>query len=156
MKKLIQLAFIWSTFLTIGLFASCSNVDKKNNLDVRDSVTIINSTLNYVLKTADLPKDYFNQPLKLIVPKGLSTNVNIIVNGKKCILLPNGTLPTEVMKNMDIFRPIPLVEIPLLKNENGIISIELILRSTGHNFLIEMKDNKENKFTIIKFRERTI
>jgi len=156
MKKLIQLTFIWSAFVTIDLFASCSSIDKKNNLDVRDSVTIINSTLNYVLKTADLPEDYFNQPLKLIVPKGLSTNVNIIVNGKKCILLPNGTLPSEIMKNMDIFRPIPLVEIPLLKNENGIISIELILRSTGHNFLIEMKDNKENKFTIIKFRERTI
>lgn len=156
MKKLIQFTFFYGTFVTLGLSASCSNIDRKGSLDIRDSLAIISTALNHILKTADLPKDYFNQPLKLVVPKGLSTNVNIIVNGKKCILLPNGTLPSEIMKHMDIFKPIPLVEIPLLKNENGIISIEFILRSTGHNFLIEMKNNKEGKFTIIKFRERTI
>lgn len=156
MKKLIQLTFICSALVATVLFTSCSSNEKKDSLDVRDSVAIINSSLNHLLKTAELPEDYFNQPLKLIVPKGLSTSSNIVVNGKKCILLPNGTSPSKMMKNMNIFKPIPLVEISSLKKENGIITIELILRSTGHDFLIEMKENKKNRFTFTKLRERTI
>ncbi len=156
MKKLIQFTFLCGAFVTLGLYASCSNIDRKGSLDIRDSVVIISTALNHILKTANLPDDYITQPLKLIVPKGLSRKVKILVNHKECILLPNGTSPSEIMKNMDIFKPIPLVEIPSLKKLNGIISIEIILRSTGHNFLIEMKEIKKGEFNIIKFRERTI
>jgi hypothetical protein len=141
--------------LTIALFNSCKRFETKN-LNSQDSVLIIDKALNHVLKQHILPKEYYNQALQIIKPKGLKQDIKIITNGKLCIILPEGTKAKDVLSNMNIYNPLPLVEIPLLELTNGLIYIELIFRATGHNFLLKIKKNKNGRFDIVGINERTI
>ncbi|ARS38500.1 hypothetical protein CA265_01890 [Sphingobacteriaceae bacterium GW460-11-11-14-LB5] len=132
-----------------------TNGGNYNYLDQKDSISIIEESLHHILGKKVLPKEYYNQPLQIIIPENLQ-HTEIFIDGKKCILLPINTDVKQLMKGMDIFKPITLVELGDLKLDNKLIFIELIFRATGHNFLLELKKDKSGRFKIINVRERTI
>lgn len=142
-------------FCTISLTLLSCNHSENNYLVQKDSISIIKESLDHILDKKVLPKEYYTQPLQIIVPKNLQ-HAEIFINGKKSILLPINTDVKQLMKGMDIFKPITLVELGDFKLRNKLIFIELIFRATGHNFSLELKKDKSGRFKIMNVRERTI
>lgn len=62
-----------------------------------------------------------------------------MVNGKECVVLPEGTLVKDILSKMDIYKPLPLAEVVQLKSKDELIYVEIIFRSTGHDFLLRVK-----------------
>lgn len=133
---------------------SCSKKAEKINKD-----EIVEFSLNYLLSNYtkfQLPIDYINQPLQIIQTKHYKPHRKIYVNGYNCIILPQQSSIDLIRKNMDIFKPLPLVEIIDLELKNDMIYIDIILRATGHNFLIQLKENNASNYKIVKIDSRTI
>lgn len=154
MKKIIIL-YISFYLLATASFYSCKRYETKS-LNNKDSVLIVNEALDHVLKQYILPKEYYNQPLQLIKPKGFKFDVEIIVNGKKCIILPESTQAKDILNKMDIYKPLPLTEVMELKLHNEVINIEIIFRSTGHCFQLKMKKNNTGGFHVVEMKDITI
>lgn len=149
------------TFIYIGLLIfvsqylfSCGS-SAKQRLTSKDSITVIETALNHVLSMRILSKDFYNQPLQIVVPEGVSTNLKIKVTGKNSILVPHGYKFVKSLRGMEIYKPIPLVEIIALKVKDGKICTELIFRATGQNLLLQ-HTNKDGSFRGVKVKERTI
>ncbi|TCD28993.1 hypothetical protein EZ456_02200 [Pedobacter psychrodurus] len=142
-------------FYTISLTLLSCNHSENNYLDQKDSISIIKESLHHILDQKVLPKEYYTQPLQIIVPKNLQ-QAEILISGKMCILLPINTDVKQLMKGMYIYKPITLIEVGDFKLHKKIIFIEFIFRATGHNFLLELKKDKSGRFKIMNVRERTI
>ncbi|MFC4141384.1 hypothetical protein ACFSNA_13775 [Pedobacter mendelii] len=154
MRKLVILDICFC-LINIMLYCSCKGYETKN-LNNRDSVLIVNEALNHILRQNILPKEYYNQALQLIKPKGFKQDVKIMINGKECIILAEDTNVKDVLNNMNIYNPPPLVEIPLLELRRGLIYMEIIFRATGHSFLLKIKKDKIGRFNIVEINEKTI
>jgi len=138
---------------TMSLF--CCNRYKDQQLNQKESIQVIEESLQKILDKNILPKEYYQQPLQIVTPKGFDP-IEIKVNGMKCILLPEETNVNRLIKGMDIFTPRPLVEIAELKMCKELIYIDLIFRATGHNFSLQLKRTTKGKLEITKISERTI
>lgn len=154
MKKKIIL-YISFYFLAIVSFYSCGRYEAYS-LNNKDSVLIVNKALNHILKLNILPKEYYNQPLQLIKPKRFKSDVELVVGGRKCILLSNNAQAKDILSKKEIYNPVPLTEVTELKSHEELIYIEIVFRSTGHNFQLKMKKNNISGFDIVGMREITI
>lgn len=135
---------------------SCNIDSKEKPLEIRAD-KILTTSLEYILKNKNLPIAYQNQPLQIIQHQKNKIIPLLIVNGKNCIFLAEYTDVYKLLDKMDFYEPIPLVEVIELKKLNkNIVVIDLILRATGHAFLLNLeKDNKDN-YKVIKIEESTI
>ncbi|MCX2584605.1 hypothetical protein [Pedobacter sp. MR22-3] len=154
MRKIIILDICFC-LITIILYCSCKRYETKS-INNRDSVLILNVALNHILKQNVLPKEYYSQPLQLIQPKGFNKDVKIVVNGKGCVMLPEGTKIMDILSRKNIYNPIPFTEVIQLELKNGLIYIEIIFRSTGHDFQLRIKKKEDSGFEVIGINERTI
>ncbi len=149
MEKAIKLRL--ATLLVCTLTITCQHVDKLN------SSKILEVSLNYILNHQPLVKEYKNQPFQIINYKKNPIDNPIVVNGKKCLILPDTTNSFNLLRKMDIYKPLPVVEIINIANKpNDIIIVELIFRATGHAFFLTLKDTKNGQFSVISISERTI
>lgn len=150
MKKYLLASLIFYLFIS-----SCINKTERFDKDAA-----VEFSLNYLLSNRNkfhLPIDYINQPLQIIQTEHYKPNRQIYVNGYNCIMLPKSDKTEMLMKNMDIFKPLPIIEIVNIKSQDSIIYIDIILRATGHNFLIQLKDNNTSShYNVIKIESRAI
>ncbi|SFG60953.1 hypothetical protein [Pedobacter insulae] len=141
-------------FFLYANFTVCKNNGNKNHIN---SAKVLETSLNYILNHQRLVKEYHNQPLQIINYKSNPFQEQIVVRGTRAIILPDTTNSYLLMKNMDIFKPIPIVEIITIKNEGeNIVSVDLIFRSTGHSFFLRLKETKNEEFSVISISEQTI
>lgn len=146
--------FLW---LSISLFSCKDHKTQEIKFNQADSVLIIQKSLQIILDKKVLPKEYYSQPLKVLVTnKDLNPNTEIKINGMKSILLPKDTNVDKLLKGMDIFKPIPLFEIIELKKNKGLIHIDIVLRATGLYYLITFKKNLNEEWEMFKISEGNI
>lgn len=146
--------FLW---LSISLFSCKDHKTQEIKFNQADSVLIIQKSLQIILDKKVLPKEYYSQPLKVLVTnKDLNPNTEIKINGMKSILLPKDTNVDKLLKEMDIFKPIPLFEIIELKKNKGLIHIDIVLRATGLYYLITFKKNLNEEWEMFKISEGNI
>lgn len=152
MGKAIKL-FLVLSILCISTI-TCQNTTKVGKLD---SSKILEVSLNYILNHQHLVKEYHNQPLQIINYKKQPLKTPIVVNGTKCLILPDTTNSYRLLRKMDIYKPLPLVEIiDITYKTEQAITVELILRTTGHGFLITLKENKNGEFSVTNISEFTV
>lgn len=152
MEKAIRL-FLVLSILCISTI-TCQNISKVDKLD---SSKILEVSLTYILNHQHLVKEYHNQPLQIINYKKNPFNKPIVVNGTKCLILPDTTNSYRLLSKMDIYKPIPLVEIiDITYKTEEVITVELILRATGHGFLITLKENKNGELSVTNISEFTV
>lgn len=127
----------------------------KNNNQLINYDLAIETSLNYIVKHINLPEEYKTQPLQIIPAKDAWVK-ELMVNSKKCIILPSNTNVYKMMEDMDIFKPLPIAEVTEIKNIDGLINLEIIFRSTGHAFSIKLKKTKSEVFSVMNVSEYTI
>lgn len=155
MKNIIS--FVLCLWVSMILFSCRDHKIEEKKLDQTDSIIIIKKSLQIILDKKILPKEYYNQPLKILITnKDLNSNTEIKVNGIKSILLPKDTDVKKLLKGMDIFKPIPLFEIIDLKTNKGLFHIDIILRATGLYYQMTFKKNKNAQWEIIKIIEGNV
>lgn len=137
-------------FLFVAFATGCKRTSEKERQQI-----VVKYALEYVIGLDRLPQVYKSRPLIIINPGFLDS---LSVNGQKCVLLPQGTSSSTILKGMDLFNPIPLVEVGIIKfKDRGIVDIELIFRATGHVFYLNLDYNRTfKKYDVLKLRESTI
>ena len=141
-------------FVYLLLIVSCNNGQNKSLLKDNEVPKIIETALVYVVNTAQLPKEYHSEPIR-ISQYGNTDLSSVKVNGLPCIILPKNTDIYKMIQARDIYNPIPIAEITGIKQlENGIVIVGLIFRSTGHAF--QLKLEKAKIYKVIKMDEHTI
>lgn len=154
MRKILKL--LYTCFIIISII-SCNNNYKKQQDDIAiDNGKVLITSLTYILKQKSLPKEYYNQPLQIVKSSKYHIVSTLKINGINCILLPENTNISSLLKHIDVFKPIPLVEVAALTVKDNLIHIEIILRSTGHNFKLKLKTDENKKYQILEFKEVTI
>lgn len=146
-KKILLLLLIISVI-------SC-NTRKEKSLEIKADKAL-KVSLEYLLKNKDLPKEYLNQPFQIIQHQKPKIIPPLIVNGKNCIFLAENTNVYKLLGKMNLYEPIPLVEVIELKKLNNIVVIDLILRATGHAFLLNLEEDTNDNYKVIKIEESTI
>lgn len=148
MKKLVNCGL----FFIITLFCSCSETAHKGN-SKHDFDEILMFSLDEVLKNTNLAPDYYNQPLQIVKSKKFPIGKPIVVNGKTCILLPESTQKIEIIQKMDIFKPVPLVEIDDFKYTENSTIVKLIFRATGRYFVLQLSRDKKGRYAVSKMED---
>lgn len=146
MKKLGNCCFI----LTILLLFNCSGIGTSKHVSKTDFGKLLVFSLDYVLNNNKLAVDYYNQPLQIVKSKEFPVEGHLVVNGKECVLLPESTKVMDILQKMDIFKPVPLVEIHEFKSINNTIMLRLIFRATGGGFNLNITQDEDGKYTVSK------
>jgi hypothetical protein len=134
------------------LLLCCRNTGKKVSLEHS-----IEASLAHILSTDTLlPKEYYANPLQIIGPANLPVRSDIVVNDKKCILLPAETEPLSLLQRMDVFPPIPLVEISKYRRDSDSIYTVVILRAVGKIYYITMNGNDESGYQVTSINQDEI
>lgn len=145
----------WLLLIIIGiLLSSCNSTNSYH-----DSKTTANSelvfALQYILKKNNLPKEFYAQPLQIIKnPENPFSEDPIIVNGRHCIIIPEQTNIWDKMRGMDIFRPIPLVEISKFSDDGQLIKVTLTFRTIEYVYDLMLK--KGTSLRVIKYEKYQI
>ncbi|MET3115732.1 hypothetical protein AAKU52_003489 [Pedobacter sp. CG_S7] len=137
----------------IGTIFLLSCQDKKKIVSFEN---VLEHSLEYLLSTRNLAKEYYENPLKIIRPKDFPITSDIVVNHKKSILLPEGTDPFDLMEGMDIFKPVPIVEISNYSQIDDKIKIKITLRATGGYYQITLKGDDDSGYKVINVNEGEI
>jgi len=106
--------------------------------------------LEHILETDQLAPEYYSKSLRIIRPKKYPIPSSIIVNGKKCLLLPADTNTSALLQEMNVFKPIPLVVILNYKQLKDKIYIEISFPATGHVYQINLVGDDASGYTIKK------
>lgn len=152
MGKAINLFFVLSALCISTI--TCQNT---SNVDKLNSSKILEVSLTYILNHQHLVKEYHNQPLQIINYKKNPFQEPIVVNGRKSLILPDTTNSNRFLRKIDIYKPLPLVEIiDITYKTEKVITVDLILRATGHGFFITLKETKNGEFSVTNISEYTI
>jgi hypothetical protein len=145
-------------FLVLSILC-ISTITCQNNskVDKLDSSKILEVSLTYILNHQHLVKEYHNQPLQIVDYKKNALQDPIVVNGRKSLILPDTTNSYRLLRKMDVSKPLPLVEIiDITYKTVKVITVELILRATGHGFLITLEENKNGELSVTNISEFTV
>lgn len=146
MKKFANCGFI----LTFLLLCNCIGTGASKKTPGNHFDKLLMFSLDYVLKKNKLAIAYYKQPLRIVQSKMFPINGRIVVNSRECILLPESTKPMDIIRKMDIFKPVPLVEISDFKSINNAIMLRLIFRATGNSFDLHITQVEDGKFVVSK------
>lgn len=140
-------------FLFLGITSCNPKVDKKDVQKHKDHALAF--ALEFILKNNKLPKEFYEQPLQIkknsLVPY---LNEPIIVNNRKCIILPEDMDIRVKLSGMDIFKPYPIVEINEYKIDHNMLRITLIFRSIGNVYNLTLENSKTvSYFTILSYEQ---
>jgi len=113
-------------------------------------------SLEHTINTRLVPNVYAVKTLKIIKPKGLALAKSFSVNGKKCEILPENTSISVLLKNYDVFDPIPVVQVSSYTVNNDKISIGMMFKATGHFITLELKQEDNHQFKVISFQDVTL
>jgi hypothetical protein len=141
--------------LLVCLSCSCANKDRPvvNNADF---TLIVATSLGYILENERLVIDYYNQPLQILDSYKYPIRGHITIKGNRCIVLPAETNIGKILQGMDIFKPVPLVEISGFIYQGSNANIKITLRATGHVFDLKVKKRSADAFEIINISSYTI
>jgi hypothetical protein len=145
-KVAIALCFVGTIFLI-----SCQKKKQTVSFEV-----VLQQSLEYIFSYPNRAEEYYKTPLKIIRPKRYPINQNIIFNKRKCLLLPVGTDPHELMKGMDIFKPVPIVEISSYRIIKDNLTISILLRATGNIIDLTLKGNDDAGYKVVNVSEGQI
>ena len=137
--------------ILIIIGCSCSRNNDKNNIN-----NLLITSLEYILANEDLPKEYRNQPLQIVQYKKDSIVKPLKVNGKECIILAEQTDVYKMLNGMDLFKPIPVVEIIKVNFFKEFIIVDLIFRATGHAFEVKVEKKNNGYFKVISMKTSTV
>ena len=152
MKKYINY-FLFLIMMFSSLSCTNSTIHNGKSFSI-DQVLVF--SLDYLLKEKKLAKEYYELPLQIIKSKKYPIASEIVVNDLPCVLLPENTNVDVLLQDMDIFKPIPLVEIIHFDNEDEQVKLGLIFRSSGHAFYLTLKKSIASGYEVIKLEDRTI
>jgi hypothetical protein len=142
--------------LIFVVYITCLCCTKKQPETINNS-SITTISLTYILKNISLAPEYTNQPLQIVQSKKVPIKNTIRVNGRTCIILPDSTNVVEMMRKMDVFKPIPVVEIRAIKkSSNGVLNVDLFFRTTGNLFLLKLKKNSFGKYEVFDLEHITV
>jgi hypothetical protein len=143
-------------FLVLGVTSCNPNADKKNVQKTKDHALVF--ALEFILKNNKLPKEFYEQPLQIkknhLVPY---LHEPIIVNDRKCIILPEDMDIQTKLRGMDIFKPYPIVEINEYKIDHNMLRIMLIFRTIGNVYNLTLENSKRvNYYTVLSYDQYQI
>ena len=148
-NRLLMLLMTW--FMVLGC------IDKnKSSIQNNEYPKILTFSLGYIFKNNQMAAAYYNQPLQLLANIKYPLKESVSVNGQQCLILPANTDIDKLLSTMDIYHPVPLVEILEFKNNGQTADLNILFRATGHNFLLTVKKTQKGGYVIGKVTERTI
>lgn len=142
-------------YLIISMLISCISKDNKK-INKVDSERLVTVSLNYILKNKKLAKEFYDEPLQIIKSNKLPINSKIVVNNKACVLLPENTNINKILKTMDLFKPKPIVEITGFRFEGNLIKLDLIFRTIGRSFKLEVNARENTNYQVINLVDSDI
>lgn len=144
-------------FLAIFLLLGSCTSRTDHNAEKINTSKILETSLTYLLDHVHLVKEYYNQPLQIIQNKKYPINGVLKIKGRTSLILPDTTNVYALKRKMDVFKPIPIVEVIEIKSINEqFLTIDLIFRSTGHAFLLKLKKIGDEKYVVVDFSESTV
>ena len=135
-----------SMFLLCLVFSSC----QKRKAPVTFE-KVLTASLEYILFEEDMAPEYYRKPLQIIRPARYAIRSRIVVFKKECILLPKDTNVDHLLEGMDVFRPIPLVEIMHYNNVRKNIYITIRFRATGPVYEMTLDGDDEFGYKVIRY-----
>ncbi|UKT63404.1 hypothetical protein [Pedobacter mucosus] len=144
-------------YLPLLLVCCCNDSKSETTISEYESQLIISKSLEYILEHKMLPKDYYDKPILIAnTDNRLHLTSKIHVNGFDCIILPQTTNISKIIKRSDIYKPVPLLEIISINMKGKYFYTDLIFRSTGHTFLLVIEKKGMNNFKVKTLKQQSI
>lgn len=136
------------------LLQSCTNKDGTNNhaLNHQDSLTVLGNSLSYILNHIELPKEFSSEPLQIAPSKVIDINSDLKLDGYKFLLLSEDVSLNQIISHLDVFKPVPLIEVLKFNVLNNQVHIHIFFRATGHLFDVTVDKNHK----VVQVDESTI
>lgn len=144
-RKILLAQILFPFLLSCLLFTSCAKRKAPVSFE-----KVLTAGLEHILATEDLAPEYYNKALRIIRAAQYPIHSSITVNGRKCLLLPADTEPSDVLQGMNIFRPIPLIVIFNFKRMKDSTYIEISFPATGPVYEITLVGDDASGYEIKK------
>lgn len=119
-----------------------------------DSAKVIEQGVIHIFKTNTFAPTYYTQPVKIVRSPNVPANLVFSVDGRKCELVDR---PEYQDFFKDLMKPVPYVEVEKLKfNSVESVEIDLLFRTTGRWFMLELKRENNTNWKVVKISEATI
>jgi hypothetical protein len=119
-----------------------------------DSAKVIEQGLVHIFKTNTFAPTYYTQPVQIVRSPNVPANLAFSIDGRKCELVDR---PEYQDFFKDLMKPAPYVEVEKLKfNSAESAEVDLLFRTTGRWFMLELKKENNTNWKVVKISEATI